>query len=118
MSNQQPPPGAPPPSVTSATPLLTPEQSQPVDLATSSKGPQPLRIPTVPRPQLASPSRSGPTGAVTILGKFPFFRSISSPFQVLYKFISGPFWTYLRSISGQLKVHAHGGSFCIYSAHF
>ena len=41
-----------------------PEQSQPVDLATTSK--QPLRIPTVPRPTLNPAPRS--TGGVAILG--------------------------------------------------
>ena len=45
-----------------------PEQSQPVDLATSRASNQPLRIPTVPRPTLAPP-RS--TGGVAILGEWP-----------------------------------------------
>ena len=45
-----------------------PEQSQPVDLATSRASNQPLRIPTVPRPTLAPP-RS--TGGVAILGESP-----------------------------------------------
>ena len=48
---------------TTSNPIQMPEQSQPVDLATSK---QPLRIPTVPRPNLAPP-RS--TGGVAILGK-------------------------------------------------
>ena len=46
-----------------------PEQSQPVDLATSRASNQPLRIPTVPRPNLAPP-RS--TGGVAILGESPY----------------------------------------------
>ena len=67
MSGGHPPPagvGGPggPPQV--SNPIQMPEQSQPVDLATTSK--QPLRIPSVPRPTL-NPSRT--TGGVAILGK-------------------------------------------------
>ena len=57
-------PGGPPQT---SNPLQMPEQSQPVDLATSRVTNQPLRIPTVPRPTLAPP-RS--TGGVAILGEF------------------------------------------------
>ena len=56
-----------PPFTSSGPPTGTPvmpEQSQPVDLATTSK--QPLRIPTVPTPTLNPAPRS--TGGVAILG--------------------------------------------------
>ena len=57
--------GMPP---TSSNAAIMPEQSQPVDLATTSK--QPLRIPSVPRPQLNPPR---PGSGVAILGNVDAF---------------------------------------------
>ena len=72
MSNQGNTQGGYPPPPGSVGPgggPQMPEQSQPVDLATSRASNQPLRIPTVPRPNLAPP-RS--TGGVAILGELPY----------------------------------------------